>query len=86
MIDGKLEVVEVMIYFFVKSLEKFNKVSCSNHGRKIVDKLTKLSKRDASLEYFTAGFLEFSSTTVKIWFLYCQLGTCHQLQAIQELS
>ena len=47
----------------------------------IVDKFTKLSIRGFSLEYFTASFSQFSSTTDKIFLLGGRLGTYYQLQA-----
>ena len=45
-----------------------------NHGQNTVDRFTKLSKIGVSLECFTADFWQFSSTTVKIWFLGGGLG------------
>ena len=47
-----------------------------NHGQNIVDKFTKFSKIDVSLECFTADFLQFSSTTVQIgfWVTGCRLA------------
>ena len=44
-------------------------VSSDNPGQNIVDKSTRLNTISLSMECFTAAFLEFCSTTVKISFL-----------------
>ena len=36
--------------------------------------------------YFTAGFLQFSSTNAKISLMDGQLGSRYQIQAFQEFS
>ena len=54
-----------------------------NHRQGIVDKCTKLSKLDVSLECFATSFLQFSSRTVKIWPFNGRLRTCHQLQGFR---
>ena len=46
-----------------------------NHGKKIVDKVRKLSKIAFSMECFTADFLQFSSTDFKNYLLGGRLGT-----------
>ena len=57
-----------------------------NVGQNIVDKYIKLSKVGFSMECFTADFLQFLSTTVKICLLGGRLDTCHQFQALQGFS
>ena len=54
-----------------------------NLGQNIVNKLTKLSKIGYSMEYFTADFLQFSSSTIKIYLMRDRLSTQHQFQAFQ---
>ena len=52
----------------------------------IFDKLTKLNKICLSMACFTADFLHFSSTIVKICLFGGRLGACHQFQAFQGFS
>ena len=46
-------------------------------GQSIGDKFTKLIKIGLPLERFTADFLQFSRTTVEIWFSGGRLGAWH---------
>ena len=57
-----------------------------NLGQKVVDKLTKLSKIDFSMECFTADFLQDFTKIVKAWLLRGRLSTCHQFQSLQGFS
>ena len=57
-----------------------------NHRRNILNEFTNSSKTGFSLERFTAGFLQFTSATVKNWLLGGPLGTCHLFQAFQGFS
>ena len=69
---------------FLLSLKRFWPVknwliSSWNLGEKIVDKFTKLDKIWISRKSFTADFLRFFSTNVKICLLGGRLGARHQI-------
>ena len=51
-----------------------------NLRQKVVDKLTKLSNIDFSVECFTADILRDFTKNVKIWLLGGWLSTCHPIQ------
>ena len=56
-------------------------------GQGVVDKLTKLSKIDFSVECFTAYFFfDFLPKNVKVWHLEGWVGTRHQIQVFQDFS
>ena len=54
---------------------KNENVSSENHGQKILDKVTKLSKIGFSMKCFTASFSQFCSTNFKICLMDGPLGT-----------
>ena len=57
-----------------------------NLWQKIVDKFTKSSKKGFFVEWFTADFLRFSCTNVKICQSVGRLGTRRQIQAFLGFS
>ena len=52
--------------------------------RKVVEKLTKISKTDFSMECFTHDFLRDFAKNVKTWLFGGWLSTCHQIQAFER--
>ena len=57
-----------------------------NVPQNIVDKSTKLSNIDLSMECFTASSFQFCSSIVKMFFLDCQFSTCHSIPSILGIS
>ena len=57
-----------------------------NLGQKIVDKFTKLSKTDFSVECFIGDFLRFFAINVKVFLLGGRLVTSHKIQAFHRFS
>ena len=62
------------------------KLNIYNVEQKFVDKLTKLSKTDFSMECFAADILRDFVRGVTIWLLGGWLRACYQIQAFQGFS
>ena len=57
-----------------------------NFGQNILDKSTKLINIGFSMEYFTAEFLQFWRTAVKMFLLGSRLVTLLSIPSISEIS
>ena len=60
---SSISFISFEIYY--KSIRTLLKTS--NYGQNIINKFTKFSKINVSLECFIADFLQFSSTNIEIW-------------------